>query len=122
MIFQLKVFNIIFGLTNRLYLTKLYIGFKFFLYFIRPPFKIIAAHLDMAGEELCNMDMETFNRSQALWRQEVYASMERLYAKYVHHVIVFIFCIKGNENIYSPIKVFTHLMNEKKNIKKNETW
>ncbi|CAH2103688.1 unnamed protein product [Euphydryas editha] len=47
----------------------------------RPPFKIIAAHLDMAGEELCSMDMETFNKTQALWRQEVYCSMERLYAK-----------------------------------------
>ncbi|XP_046977416.1 mitogen-activated protein kinase kinase kinase 12-like [Vanessa cardui] len=47
----------------------------------RPPFKIIAAHLDMAGEELCSMDIETFNRTQAIWRQQVYSSMERLYAK-----------------------------------------
>ncbi|CAH0716296.1 unnamed protein product, partial [Brenthis ino] len=47
----------------------------------RPPFKIIAAHLEMAGEELCSLDMETFNTTQALWRQEVHKCMERLYAK-----------------------------------------
>ncbi|XP_039763672.1 mitogen-activated protein kinase kinase kinase 12-like [Pararge aegeria] len=47
----------------------------------RPPFKIIAAHLDMAGEELCSLDQETFNNTQAVWRQEVHSSMERLYSK-----------------------------------------
>ncbi|OWR50434.1 mitogen-activated protein kinase kinase kinase 12-like [Danaus plexippus] len=48
----------------------------------RPPFKIIAAHLDMAGEDLCSMDMESFNNTQARWRQEVHQAMERLYAKH----------------------------------------
>ncbi|XP_045784103.1 mitogen-activated protein kinase kinase kinase 12-like [Maniola jurtina] len=47
----------------------------------RPPFKIIAAHLEMAGEDLCSLDQETFNITQALWRQEAHSCMERLYAK-----------------------------------------
>ncbi|XP_041986458.1 mitogen-activated protein kinase kinase kinase 12 [Aricia agestis] len=47
----------------------------------RPPFKIIAAHLDMSADDLFSMDVECFNTTQAEWRQEVHASMEKLYAR-----------------------------------------
>ncbi|XP_047524725.1 mitogen-activated protein kinase kinase kinase 12-like [Pieris napi] len=47
----------------------------------RPPFKIIAAHLEMAGGDLRNMDTETFKNLQNGWRAEVHQCMERLYAR-----------------------------------------
>ncbi|CAF4744219.1 unnamed protein product [Pieris macdunnoughi] len=47
----------------------------------RPPFKIIAAHLEMAGGDLRNMDTETFKNVQNGWRAEVHQCMERLYAR-----------------------------------------
>ncbi|CAG4977785.1 unnamed protein product [Colias eurytheme] len=47
----------------------------------RPPFKIIAAHLEMAGGELRSMDTETFKNIQTGWRSEVHECMEHLYAR-----------------------------------------
>ncbi|KAI8431227.1 hypothetical protein MSG28_001264 [Choristoneura fumiferana] len=47
----------------------------------RPPFKIIAAHLEIAGEEFVDIHDENFNMTQAGWKREVQESMEQLYTK-----------------------------------------
>ncbi|CAH0577796.1 unnamed protein product [Chrysodeixis includens] len=45
----------------------------------RPPFKIIAASLEIAGEELASFPTACFNSTQAVWRQEVQDNMKKLY-------------------------------------------
>ncbi|XP_068618617.1 mitogen-activated protein kinase kinase kinase 12 [Battus philenor] len=47
----------------------------------RPPFKIISAHLEIAGEELNAMQGETFKDIQATWRIEVQNVMEKFYVR-----------------------------------------
>ncbi|XP_026736255.1 LOW QUALITY PROTEIN: mitogen-activated protein kinase kinase kinase 12-like [Trichoplusia ni] len=47
----------------------------------RPPFKIIAASLEIAGEELASFPTACFNSTQAEWRQEVQENMLKLYAR-----------------------------------------
>ncbi|GBP96850.1 Mitogen-activated protein kinase kinase kinase 12 [Eumeta japonica] len=44
----------------------------------RPPFKIIAAHLEIAGNELCSIRPEQFGAYQATWRKQVSESMEHI--------------------------------------------
>ncbi|KPJ09077.1 Mitogen-activated protein kinase kinase kinase 12 [Papilio machaon] len=46
-----------------------------------PPFKIILAHLDVAGDELNAMCLDRFSEIQSGWRQEVRHSMEKMYAR-----------------------------------------
>ncbi|KAL0851738.1 hypothetical protein ABMA28_000055 [Loxostege sticticalis] len=47
----------------------------------RPPFKIIAAHLEIAGGDLCSMRTDCFSATQATWRKEVQQGMEKFYAR-----------------------------------------
>ncbi|KAJ0184003.1 hypothetical protein K1T71_000426 [Dendrolimus kikuchii] len=47
----------------------------------RPPFKIIAAHLEVAGDELNSIKAECFSITQAAWRKEVQESMKKFYAR-----------------------------------------
>ncbi|XP_030020802.2 mitogen-activated protein kinase kinase kinase 12 [Manduca sexta] len=47
----------------------------------RPPFKIIAAHLELAGEELSLIQVECFSVTQAAWRKEVQEGMNKLYIR-----------------------------------------
>ncbi|CAH2035680.1 unnamed protein product, partial [Iphiclides podalirius] len=47
----------------------------------RPPFKIISAHLEIAGEELSNLRVDCFSAIQATWRKEVQSGMEMFYAR-----------------------------------------
>lgn len=56
--------------------------------FDRPPFKIIAAHLEIAGEELSNIKVDCFNVTQATWRKEVQDGMEKFYARLKHNILV----------------------------------
>ncbi|XP_072930917.1 mitogen-activated protein kinase kinase kinase 12 [Epargyreus clarus] len=44
----------------------------------RPPFKIIAAHLEIAGNELNAIRADNFSATQALWREEIETDMERI--------------------------------------------
>lgn len=53
----------------------------------RPPFKIIAASLEIAGEELASFPTACFNSTQAEWRQEVQDNMLKLYARLVSILI-----------------------------------
>ncbi|CAK1588426.1 unnamed protein product [Parnassius mnemosyne] len=47
----------------------------------RPPFKIISAHLEIAGEELSTMRVDCFSAIQATWRKEVQSCMDKFYAR-----------------------------------------
>lgn len=47
----------------------------------RPSFKIIAAHLEIASEELKSIKPEYFGITQASWRKEVKEGMNKLYVK-----------------------------------------
>ncbi|RVE50697.1 hypothetical protein evm_004607 [Chilo suppressalis] len=47
----------------------------------RPPFKIIAAHLEIAGDDLCSMRADCFSSTQATWRKEVQQGMDKFYAR-----------------------------------------
>ncbi|RVE46051.1 hypothetical protein evm_009331 [Chilo suppressalis] len=49
----------------------------------RPPFKIIAAHLEIAGDDLCSMRADCFSSTQATWRKEVQQGMDKFYARLV---------------------------------------
>lgn len=54
-----------------------------FYFLIRPPFKIIAAHLEVAGDELNSIKAECFSATQATWRKEVQDGMNNFYARLV---------------------------------------
>ncbi|KAG7313053.1 hypothetical protein JYU34_000135 [Plutella xylostella] len=45
----------------------------------RPPFKIIVAHLEIAGGELSSIRANNFGATQAEWRKEVQDSMDKMY-------------------------------------------
>ncbi|CAH1647414.1 unnamed protein product [Spodoptera littoralis] len=47
----------------------------------RPPFKIIAANLEIAGAELASYPTECFKNNQVEWRKEVQDSMTRFFAR-----------------------------------------
>ncbi|XP_063373987.1 mitogen-activated protein kinase kinase kinase 12-like [Cydia amplana] len=47
----------------------------------RPPFKIIAAHLEIAGDEFAEIHQETFSVTQQTWKREVQEGMAQLYTK-----------------------------------------
>ncbi|PZC76584.1 hypothetical protein B5X24_HaOG204424 [Helicoverpa armigera] len=47
----------------------------------RPPFKIIAANLEIAGDEMASYPADLFKRTQAVWRKEIRESMLRYYAR-----------------------------------------
>lgn len=43
-----------------------------------PPFKIIAAHLEIAGDELNAIRADNFSATQALWREEIQTDMKKI--------------------------------------------
>ncbi|XP_049885278.1 mitogen-activated protein kinase kinase kinase 12 [Pectinophora gossypiella] len=47
----------------------------------RPPFKIIAAHLEIAGEELSSIKADCFSATQTTWRKEVQDGMDKFYVR-----------------------------------------
>ncbi|KAH9634659.1 hypothetical protein HF086_000631 [Spodoptera exigua] len=47
----------------------------------RPPFKIIAANLEIAGAELASYPTECFKKNQIEWRKEVQDSMTRFFTR-----------------------------------------
>uniref|UniRef100_A0A2A4K5N2 Protein kinase domain-containing protein n=1 Tax=Heliothis virescens TaxID=7102 RepID=A0A2A4K5N2_HELVI len=47
----------------------------------RPPFKIIAANLEIAGDEMTTYPIDLFKKTQAAWRKEIRECMLRYYAR-----------------------------------------
>ncbi|KAJ8738003.1 hypothetical protein PYW08_000598 [Mythimna loreyi] len=49
----------------------------------RPPFKIIAANLEIAGDELASYPLDSWKRCQFIWRDEVNESMKRFFVRVI---------------------------------------